>query len=109
MAYVDWCGSLVANDFASTKIPWIMCNGRSANSIIETCNGCHCFDGGWMDRHRRTYPNQPLMLTEDWGTFQFWGLEAKYLSFSTIRIFRYPVDLFKSTTIISIFCGIVSM
>jgi hypothetical protein len=47
MAYVDWCGSLVANDFASTKIPWIMCNGRSANSTIETCNGCHCFDLLW--------------------------------------------------------------
>jgi hypothetical protein len=73
MAYVDWCGSLVANDFASTKIPWIMCNGRSANSTIETCNGCNCFDGGWMDRHRHTYPNQPLMLTENWGTFQLWG------------------------------------
>ncbi len=72
-AYVDWCGSLVTNDFASTKIPWIMCNGRSANSTIETCNGCNCFDGGWMDRHRRTHPNQPLMFTENWGTFQLWG------------------------------------
>ncbi|UJR18590.1 hypothetical protein I4U23_005497 [Adineta vaga] len=72
-AYVDWCGSLVSNDFASTQIPWIMCNGLAANSTIETCNGCNCFDDGWMDRHRRTYPNQPLLFTENWGWFQGWG------------------------------------
>ncbi|CAF1158272.1 unnamed protein product [Adineta ricciae] len=73
MAYVDWCGSLVSNDFASTQIPWIMCNGHSANSTIETCNGCDCFDGNWMDEHRQKYPSQPLMFTEDWGWFQPWG------------------------------------
>jgi hypothetical protein len=83
-AYVDWCGSLVTNDFASTKIPWIMCNGRSANSTIETCNGCNCFDGGWMDRHRHTHPNQPLMFTENWGTFQLWGQASGVRSFEDL-------------------------
>ena len=72
-AYVDWCGSLVSNDFAATKIPWIMCNGRSANSTIETCNGCNCFDDGWIDRQRAAHPDQPLMYTENWGWFQPWG------------------------------------
>jgi beta-galactosidase len=72
-AYVEWCGSLVSNDFASTKIPWIMCNGRSANSTIETCNGCNCFDNGWIDQHRHAHPDQPLLFTEDWGWFQPWG------------------------------------
>ena len=72
-AYIDWCGSLVANDFASTQIPWTMCNGRSANTTIETCNGCNCFDNGWIDRHRQAHPDQPLMLTEHWGHYQRWG------------------------------------
>jgi hypothetical protein len=72
-AYVEWCGSLVSNDFASTKIPWIMCNGAVASSTIGTCNGCNCFDNGWMDNHRRYQPNEPLLFTEDWGWFQPWG------------------------------------
>ena len=50
-AYVDWCGNLVSNDFAFTEIPWIMCNGESANSTIETCNACDCLTDGWIDRH----------------------------------------------------------
>ncbi|CAF1003610.1 unnamed protein product [Adineta steineri] len=73
MAYVDWCGSLVTNEFASTQIPWIMCNGHAANSTIETCNGCNCFDDGWLDQHRRDHPDQPMLYTENWGWFQPWG------------------------------------
>ena len=72
-AYIDWCGSLVANDFASTQIPWIMCNGLSANTTIETCHGCNYFDNGWIDRHRQAHPDQPIMITEHWGHFQRWG------------------------------------
>ena len=72
-AYVDWCGSLVSNEFASTKIPWIMCNGAAANSTIETCNGCNCFDDGWMDKHRRDNPNQPMLFTENWDFLHQWG------------------------------------
>jgi beta-galactosidase GanA len=37
-SYVDWCGSLVSNELSSKEIPWIMCNGRAANSTIETYN-----------------------------------------------------------------------
>ena len=72
-AYVDWCGSLVSNELAPTEIPWIMCNGRSANSTIETCNSCNCFDDGWMNKHHTQYPDQPMMFTENEGWFQQWG------------------------------------
>ncbi len=72
-AYIDWCGSLVSNELSSTEIPWIMCNGLSANSTIETCNSCNCFEDGWMDQHRTKYPDQPLMFTENEGWFQQWG------------------------------------
>jgi hypothetical protein len=72
-AYVDWCGSLVSNDFASTQIPWIMCNGAVANSTLEACNGYNCFDGGWMERHRHNHPDEPLIYTENWGWFETWG------------------------------------
>ena len=72
-AYVDWCGDLVSNELASTEIPWIMCNGRSARSTIETCNSCNCLDDGWIDLHRREYPSKPLLFTENEGWFQAWG------------------------------------
>jgi hypothetical protein len=72
-AYVDWCGSLVTNELASTEIPWIMCNGHSANSTIETCNSCNCFEDGWMSRHPSEHPDQPMIFTENEGWFQGWG------------------------------------
>ena len=69
-AYVDWCGSLVTNELAPTQIPWIMCNGHSANSTIETCNSCNCLDDGWIDRHRQSSPTTPMLFTENEGWFQ---------------------------------------
>ncbi len=72
-AYVDWCGSLVSNELSSTQIPWIMCNGEAANSTIETCNSCNCLDDGWIDHHRKTYPDKPMLFTENEGWFQQWG------------------------------------
>jgi hypothetical protein len=66
-AYVDWCGSLLSNELSSTDIPWTMCNGHSANSTIETCNFCNCLDDGWIDRHRKNFPDQPLIFTENEG------------------------------------------
>jgi hypothetical protein len=72
-AYIDWCGSLVTNELASTEIPWIMCNGYSANSTIETCNSCNCFEDGWMARHPSQYPGQPMIFTENEGWFDAWG------------------------------------
>lgn len=71
--YVQWCGDLVTNEFSNTQIPWIMCNGKAANSTIETCNSCNCLDDGWIDNHRRMYPDKPMMFTENEGWFQPWG------------------------------------
>ena len=73
-AYVDWCGDLVTHELAPTQIPWIMCNGESANSTIETCNSCNCMDDGWMSRHHHTSPDTPMMFTENEGWFQAWGI-----------------------------------
>lgn len=91
-SYVIWCGSLVSNDFAYTKIPWIMCNGHIASSTIGTCNGCNCFEDGWMEQHRHDYPDQPLIFTENWGWFQQWGQPlgvrtAEDLSYATAQWF----------------------
>jgi hypothetical protein len=71
-AYVNWCGDLVSNELASTEIPWIMCNGLAANSTIETCNHCNCFPN-WMDTHQKTYPDKPMLFTENEGWFDQWG------------------------------------
>ena len=73
LAYVDWCGTLVSDELSTTAIPWIMCNGLSANSTIETCNSCNCLDDGWIDQHRQRYPNKPMLFTENEGWFQQWG------------------------------------
>jgi len=72
-AYVDWCGDLVNNELSSTDLVWIMCNGKSANSTVETCNSCNCVDDGWVDRHRQNQPSTPMMFTENEGWFQPWG------------------------------------
>ena len=73
-AYVDWCGSLVTNELAPTQIPWIMCNGKSANSTIETCNSCNCLDDGWMIIIvKQSSPSTPMLFTENEGWFQAWG------------------------------------
>ncbi|CAF1207104.1 unnamed protein product [Rotaria sordida] len=72
-AYVDWCGRLVINELSSAQLVWIMCNGHAANSTIETCNSCNCLDDGWIDNHRRDYPNKPMLFTENEGWFQAWG------------------------------------
>ena len=38
--YVTWCGELAAS--LDLDIPWVMCNGVSANNTINTCNGNTC-------------------------------------------------------------------
>ena len=73
-AYVEWCGDLVTHELAPTQIPWIMCNGKSANSTIETCNSCNCMDDGWMARHRQNSPMKPMLFTENEGGHQKWGV-----------------------------------
>jgi hypothetical protein len=65
-AYIDWCGSLVINELSVAEIPWTMCNGLAANSTIETCNHCSCFPA-WIDKHLATYPDKPMLFTENEG------------------------------------------
>ncbi|CAF1271305.1 unnamed protein product [Adineta ricciae] len=72
-AYASWCGDLVSNELSFTEIPWIMCNGLSAKSTIETCNSCNCLDDGWIARHLQASPDKPMMFTENEGWFQIWG------------------------------------
>ena len=55
--YVNWCGELAAaQDF---DIPWVMCNGESANNTINTCNGNNCYNS-YAKSHSSRYPGQPL-------------------------------------------------
>lgn len=67
LTYVDWCGALVSDELSTTEVPWIMCNGLSTNSTIETRNSCNCLDDGWIDQHRQRYPDKPMMFTENEG------------------------------------------
>ena len=87
-AYVDWCGNLVSNELSSAEILWIMCNGYSANSTIETCNSCDCLDDGWIDNHRKNDPDRPMMFTENEGWYQSWG---KSISIRTPSDIAYSV------------------
>ena len=63
---------LVSNELSSTQILWIMCNGHSANSTIETCNSCNCVDDGWVDYHHRNHPDKPMIFTENEGLIHTW-------------------------------------
>ena len=70
--YVTWCGELAAS--LDLDIPWVMCNGASANNTINACNGRRCDQPGqYADTHAKLYPGQPLMWTEDWSFFSTWG------------------------------------
>lgn len=67
--YIKWCGSLV--DEVKAGIPFIMCNGYSANNTINTCNGNDCA-AKYSEGHASAFPGQPLVWTEDEGWFQSW-------------------------------------
>lgn len=67
-AYVQWCGDL-ANGL-NLGIPWLMCNGDSANNTINSCNGNDC--SKYASSHAQKFPGQPLAWTEDEGWFQEW-------------------------------------
>ena len=66
--YIDWCGELAAS--LDLDIPWVMCNGRSANNTINTCNGNDCTT--YAEDHAKNFPGQPLAWTENEGWFQEW-------------------------------------
>ena len=69
MDYINWCGELVAK--LDLGIPWVMCNGLSANNTINTCNGNDCQK--YAQNHIRRFPGQPLAWTENEGWFQQWS------------------------------------
>ena len=57
IAYVECCGQLAASE--DLGIPWVMCNGLSANNTINTCNGNQCYNS-YVPTHSSKYPGQPL-------------------------------------------------
>ena len=67
--YVRWCGELALS--YNLRVPWIMCNGASANGTINACNGDDCWD--YAMAHNVSYPGQPLMWTENEGWFSVWS------------------------------------
>ena len=67
-AYVEWCGALVSG--LHLEIPWLMCNGRSANGTVNACNGNDCAE--YANKHAKLFPTQPLVWTEDEGWFEEW-------------------------------------
>ena len=61
--YVQWNGDM-ANAF-NVNVPWIMCNGASANNTINTCNGNDC--AGFLEQNGqsgRILIDQPGLWTE---------------------------------------------
>eukprot|EP01084_Bolivina_argentea_P266164 451351_1 len=91
--YVEWCGQLAASE--NLDIPWIMCNGLSANNTINTCNGNNCY--GYAQSHSNKFPGQPLAWTENEGWFEYWG--KKYNPNTTEWDDRSPSDMAQSVAI----------
>ncbi|KAL0484185.1 beta-galactosidase [Acrasis kona] len=69
--YVDWCGALTER--LNVDIPWIMCNGQSANNTINAINSCLPVEEGKVEDHYKRFPTQPFFLTENEGWFQDWS------------------------------------
>eukprot|EP00026_Physarum_polycephalum_P003422 Phypoly_transcript_03433.p1 GENE.Phypoly_transcript_03433~~Phypoly_transcript_03433.p1 ORF type:complete len:668 (+),score=82.90 Phypoly_transcript_03433:402-2405(+) len=68
--YALWAASMAQN--LSIGVPWIMCSQGDISTVINTCNGFYCED--FVPGHVKTFPNQPLMWTENWpGWMQDWG------------------------------------
>ena len=70
--YVDWSGQVATE--MNVAVPWIMCNGQSANNTINTCNGNDC--AGFIESNGqsgRILIDQPAMWTENEGWFESWG------------------------------------
>ena len=71
--YINWCGELIAK--LDLGIPWVMCNGLSANNTINTCNGNDCQE--FAQNHLKRFPGQPLAWMENEGWFQKWSMSQK--------------------------------
>ena len=91
-AYVNWCGNFAAG--LNLSIPWVMCNGESANNTVNTCNGNDCYDS-YLPSHSTSYPGQPLGWTENEGWFQYWGNDGgnSYVANETGWANRSPQDM----------------
>ena len=64
--YVQWNGDM-ANGF-NVNVPWLMCNGQSANNTINTCNGNDCTSFiNSNGQNGRVMKDQPAMWTENEG------------------------------------------
>ena len=75
-AYVEWCGSMAheALEAAGVNVPITMCNGETASTAINTCNGNDC--SPFLERHGqngKVLVSQPALWTENEGGFQTWG------------------------------------
>ena len=73
MDYINWCGELTAK--LDLGIPWVMCNGLSANNTINTCNGNDCQE--FAQNHLKKFPGEPLAWMENEGWFQKWSMSQK--------------------------------
>ena len=73
MNYINWCGELTAK--LDLGIPWVMCNGLSANNTINTCNGNDCQE--FAQNHLKKFPGKPLAWMENEGWFQKWSMSQK--------------------------------
>ena len=63
----------MANAF-NVNVPWLMCNGQSANNTINTCNGNDCVAFlSTYGQSGRILKDQPAMWTENEGWFTSWG------------------------------------
>ena len=70
--YVQWNGDMAES--MDVHVPWLMCNGVSANNTINTCNGNDCV-GFLMSNGQsgRILKDQPALWTENEGWFESWG------------------------------------
>ena len=74
--YVEWCGTMAheALDSVGVSVPVTMCNGETASTAINTCNGNDCTS--FLEHHGqngRVLVDQPGLWTENEGGFQTWG------------------------------------
>ena len=63
-----------ALDTVGVNVPVTMCNGETASTAINTCNGNDCTS--FLEHHGqngRVLVDQPALWTENEGGFQTWG------------------------------------
>ena len=76
LPYVEWCGTMAHAALAKVKVdvPITMCNGETASTTINTCNGNQCTS--YLEKNGqngKVLISQPALWTENEGGFQTWG------------------------------------